>query len=208
MYTIINAFSASFCLQNTHNTMLYYLGRIMEKEYQQSIELCETLWNEYEPVLRKICQKKLSSCPSEVDDVISDTFLALCNAINKGMHIENHEAWLKGTLNNRIKKKYTELDRKKRRFIHIDSIEQELYYIVDYDEKKLSDSAIEELKNEIYNQLESSEKALLFLMYTKRLKQVEIAEKMNTSEAAVRQRLYRLKNKIRHLVMDKMENVS
>lgn len=180
----------------------------MEKECQQSMELCEILWNEYEPVLRKICQKKLSGHPSEIDDVIGDTFLALCNTINKGMDIENYEAWLKGTLNNRIRKKYTELDRKKRRFIHIDSIEQELYYIVDYDEIELSDSEIEELKNEIYTQLESNEKALLILMYTKRLKQAEIAEKMNISQAAVRQRLYRLKNKIRHLVMDKMENVS
>lgn len=179
----------------------------MDKENQQSMEECEALWNEYEPSLRKICERRLSGYRSEIDDVIGDTFLALCNAINKGVYIQNYGAWLRGVLNNFTKKRYTELSNRKKKFVHIDSIARELYYIVDFDEENLSDNEIEEIKDEIYNQLNTTEKTLLILIYSKKMKLAEIAEKMNTSEAAVRQRHYRLKIKIRHLVMERMKNV-
>lgn len=74
--------------------------------------LFEDLWKECEPSLRGICNRKLSSYTSEIDDVTGDTYLALCNAVSKGVEIENPKAWLYGTLNNIIKLKYAELDRK------------------------------------------------------------------------------------------------
>ena len=51
-------------------------------------EICENLWNEYEPQLRKICRVKLRSCPDEVDDVMSEVSLALCKQIEK---LETHK---------------------------------------------------------------------------------------------------------------------
>lgn len=61
-------------------------------------EICENLWNEYEPQLRKICRVKLRSCPDEVDDVMSEVSLALCKQIEKFGKPEKPKQWLYATL--------------------------------------------------------------------------------------------------------------
>ncbi len=169
-----------------------------------SAELCERLWGEYEQPLRKICQHKLSGSPYETDDVIGDTFLALCDAANRHRRIDNYEAWLKGTLNNIIKRKYSEMDSNRKKLVHIESIEQELYYFMDFDENKLSEQSIDSIKKEIYSQLRPNEQSLLLLSSCKHLRQAEIAQAMHISEAAVRQRYYRLRCKVTDLVADKV----
>ena len=65
-------------------------------------EICENLWNEYEPQLRKICRVKLRSCPDEVDDVMSEVSLALCKQIEKFGKPEKPKQWLYATFNNII----------------------------------------------------------------------------------------------------------
>lgn len=69
-------------------------------------EICENLWNEYEPQLRKICRVKLRSCPDEVDDVMSEVSLALCKQIEKFGKPEKPKQWLYATFNNIINLKY------------------------------------------------------------------------------------------------------
>lgn len=169
--------------------------------------LCEKIWNECEPVLRRICNFKLSSYPSEIDDVIGDTYLALCNAINNGTIIRDYKAWLFGTVNNLIKMKYTEMNTIKKTLINIDTVEQELLYDISFDNVSLNDEIIEIVKQEIINELPGSERTLLILIYTKRLKFKEIALILNTTENAVKQRHYRLKLKIKKMVKEKINNL-
>ncbi|MGN1122894.1 MAG: RNA polymerase sigma factor [Eubacterium sp.] len=171
----------------------------------KDMELCEALWNECEPSLRKICNYKLSGYPSEIDDVIGDAYLALCDIINSDIELKNPKAWLYGTLNNLIKLKYTELDSKKKKYIRLESVEHELFYDIDFDETKISDELLDEIKDSIYDELLGSEKTLLILIYTKKLKFKEIAKILNTTEAAVKQKHYRLKRKVKIIAKEKLK---
>ncbi|MGN1420985.1 MAG: RNA polymerase sigma factor [Eubacterium sp.] len=173
----------------------------------EGMELCEALWNEYEPKLRRICNYKLSAYPSEIDDVIGDTYLALCNIINSGITLKNPRAWLYGTLNNIIKLKYTELDKRKKKYVHLEKVEHELFYDVNFDDIEISDEVLDKIKDDIYDELLGSEKTLLILIYTKKLKFKEIAKILNSTEAAVKQRHYRLKRKIKMLAKEKLKKL-
>lgn len=172
------------------------------------MELCEALWNEYEPCLRRICNYKLSSYPSEIDDVIGDVYLALCDTINSGIGIDNPKAWLYGTLNNTIKLKYAEIDRMKKKLVRFESVERELFYDIDFDEVEISDDLLNKIIEEIYQELLGSEKTLLILIYTKKLKFKQIAKILNTTEGAVKQKHYRLKRKIKMLAKEKLKKLN
>lgn len=172
----------------------------------KDMALYEALWKECEPNLRGICNRKLSSYPSEIDDVIGDTYLALCNAVSKGTELDNPKAWLYGTLNNIIKLKYAELDRKKKTYIRLERVENELFYDVDFDSRELSDEILNGIKDEIVDELLDSERTLLILIYEKKLKIKEISVILNTTEAAIKQKHYRLKRKIKMLAKEKIKN--
>lgn len=171
----------------------------------KKMDLSKALWDEYEPNLERICSYKLSSYPDEIDDVIGETYLALCNAIDKGIEIQNPKAWLYATLNNQIKLKYSEIDRKKRMHIQLESVEHELSYSVDFNEEVLSEDKIEAIRDEIFDELIDSEKTLLVLIYEKKIKLKEIAKILNTTESAVKQKHYRLKRKIKKLAKEKLK---
>lgn len=169
------------------------------------MELCKVLWNEYEPYLRKICEYKLLSHPSEIDDVIGETYLALCDAIDKGVKLENPKAWLYATLNNRIKLKYAELDKRRKSLIQLESVSHKLFYNINFDDLNLSDDTIEAIKDEIFNELLESERTLLILVFSKELRFKDIAQILDTTEPAVKQKYYRLKRKIKLIAKDKLK---
>ena len=171
-----------------------------------SNELCEKLWNEYEPSLRKICNYKLSSYPSEIDDVIGDTYLALCKALDNGVEINKPKAWLYGTLNNLIKLKYAEINKRKKYLVDFESVEYDLSYDIDFDDEKVSEEMLQKLKEEILEELTESENTLLVLIYDRKLKLKEVARIIDTTESAVKQKHYRLKRKIKKLAKNKMRN--
>lgn len=172
----------------------------------KDMELSKFLWEEYEPNLRIICNHKLSGYPNEIDDVIAETYLALCNKIDKEIEIENPKAWLYGTLNNQIKLKYAEINKKKKTYIRLENVEHELFYNVDFDEKELSEETIEKVKDDVLDELTDAEKTLLVLIYEKNIKLKEVARISNTTEAAIKQKHYRLKRKIKKIVKEKMKN--
>lgn len=89
-------------------------------------EICENLWNEYEPQLRKICRVKLRSCPDEVDDVMSEVSLALCKQIEKFGKPEKPKQWLYATFNNIINLKYREIYKQKEKQENIENKDFEL----------------------------------------------------------------------------------
>jgi RNA polymerase sigma-70 factor (ECF subfamily) len=171
----------------------------------EDMELSKVLWEKYEPSLRRLCNYKLSSYPDEIDDVIGETYLALCNSINKGTEIQNPKAWLYGILNNQIKLKYSEIDRKKKTYIRLESVEHELFYNVSFDEETLSEDIIENLKDDIFDELIDAERTLLILIYDKKIKLKDVARILNTTEAAVKQKHYRLKRKIKKLAKEKLK---
>lgn len=179
----------------------------MSTDITNNMELCEKLWNECEPTIRKLCNYKLSSYQSEVDDVVGEVYLALCDAVKNGCEIKNPKAWLFSTASNCIKIKYTELNSRKKKHIQLDSVEHQLFYDIDFENLIINDDVLELVKESIYNELLPSEKTLLILIYTKKLKLKEIANILNTTEPAIKQSHYRLKRKVKQLIKEKLKEI-
>lgn len=54
-------------------------------------KICDEIWEKYKPQLQKLCAIKLKSYPDEVDDVISEVFLALCEQVAKREFLKNQK---------------------------------------------------------------------------------------------------------------------
>lgn len=174
---------------------------------ENKMQICEKLWNEHGANIKHFCEYKLSSCPSEVDEVVSDAFLALCNAVKNGTIDDNPKAWLYSTVNNLIKMKYTEINKYKTRMVDYESVKYELLYEDDYDFKNVSDETIEEIKNSILDELSDFEIEFLTLIYEDKKKHKEVAAQLGITLPAVKQRHYRLKMKIQQLAKERLENL-
>jgi len=170
-------------------------------------KICEELWKEIEPNLRRICRVKLASCPEEIEDVLAEVALILCSQYGEEKNsVENPKAWLYSVLNYTIIKKYKQLNRHREmntRFYDCDK----LCYNVDFDDKLISELDIEALITEIENELNDREKTLIQCVCIKKQKYREIAEEYNTTEYAVKQKFYRLNKKIKKMANKKIEKI-
>ncbi len=179
----------------------------MSTDTTNEMELCEKLWNEYEPSIRQLCNYKLSAYQSEIDDVVADIYLALCDAVKNGHINSNPKAWLFSTANNCIKLKYTELNFRKKKLIHINNFDCKLFYNIDFENIAVNEDTLDQILKSIYDELLASEKTLLILIYKKKLKYKDIAQILNTTESAVKQKNYRLKRKVRQLIKEKLNEI-
>lgn len=167
-------------------------------------KICDEIWEKYKPRLQRICTYKLSNHLDEVDDVISDVFLALCEQVEKGGLPKNPKAWLFGTFNNILKSKYREIYKSKAKNVSLYEREVKLPYTTDSNEDIFNKIYNDELHELLKSELNENEYRLIQYIYYDKLKMAEIAVLENTTEAAIKQRHYRLCNKLRWL-SDKIE---
>lgn len=160
-------------------------------------EQCAAIWKQYEPYLRKICTVKLRNHPDEIDDIISEVFLALCKKVAESGYPEKPKAWLYGTLNNFINGKYREIYKEKQNTVDITEKEYILPYGIDFVDEIDDDLLLEQIKNALEKELSEKEKILLRIIYEDELRMKEIALLYQTSESAVKQQHYRLCKHIR-----------
>lgn len=168
---------------------------------EENNKLCEELWIEYEPRIRQLCRKKLDSYLTEADEVVSDAYLILCKALADGKDIKHPVAWLYGTVNNLIKEKYTEINKRKENQTSLFSYDNKLMYDIpyefDYLEAIVSDYRVEKSRLIIIsNSLSEDEAHLLEYIYDDHMSYKKIAEIYDTTEFAIKQRAYRLRKKI------------
>lgn len=159
--------------------------------------ICTELWNEYEPQLRKICRVKLRSCPDEIDDVISEVFLALCQKTDKDGLPEKPKPWLYGTLNNIINLKYREVYKIKEKQESIENKDFELPFEENGIEEKIDEIYNNEIKDKLKSFLSEDEYQIINYIYFKKLKMKEIAALLGSTESAIKQKHYRICNKLR-----------
>lgn len=162
-------------------------------------EICTKLWNENVCRIRKICQIKLRSYPDEIEDVLSEVFLAFCEKTSKNGIPEKPTAWLYGTLNNLINLKYREIYKFKSNNANLLDKEYELPFQEDVIEEKIDEIYKNEIINKLKQLLTSDEYQLIQYIYFDKRKMREIAKILNTSEAAVKQKHYRICNKLRKI---------
>lgn len=181
----------------------------MKLQSNEKEKLCISLWNEYKDELTSMCQYKLSSHPSEVEDVISDTFYYLCVAVFEDRKIDNYRAWLSAVTNNLIKKKYTELNKIKFKNITYNEEDIEAYGYIDdmFLDSMISDSVIEGLCDAIICELKLVEQKLYHYVYVDKLKMKEIAVLLDITEANVRQRNHRLTKKLKTMIKKHLDEI-
>lgn len=79
-------------------------------------------------------------------------------------------------------------------------------YNFDYVDKIINDGAIEEMALEVDESLSKDEAELFHLCVEKKMSYQELAEYYGSNPVAVKQRVYRMKKKIRALVKKKIMN--
>lgn len=163
-------------------------------------KICNEIWDKYKPVLQGICKSKLSNYPDEVDDVISDVFLALCEQIEKRGIPNSPKGWIYGTFRNILNSKYREIYKAKEKYVRILDYEYELPYKNDVQTKDILERMYgNDLMDFLKDELSEPEYRLVQYVYFDKLKMAEIAVLEKSTEAAVKQRHYRLCSKLRWL---------
>ena len=175
-------------------------------------ELCRMMWVQHSDELKKICEYKLSSCRDEIDDVIADAFYYLCLNICEDRIHTNVSSWLFAVTNNLIKKKYAEIGKKKHSHISFDEMSVEQYdSYISCDsllfDGTVSDSIIAMFNLVLLDNLNPAERQLYKYVYKDKLRLKEIAEKMNLTYGAVKERNHRLSKKIKIMTKDYIESM-
>lgn len=162
-------------------------------------KICTEIWQEYESQLRKICKIKLQSHPNEIDDVMSEVSLALCKQIKKYGEPNKPKQWLYATLNNIINLKYRELYKFKEKQEGLENNDFELPFEENGIESKIEEIYNNEIRDKLSTFLSNDEYIIIKYIYFDRLKMKEIADIIGSTESAVKQKHYRICNKLRKL---------
>lgn len=161
--------------------------------------ICNEIWDKYKSQLQNLCMVKLNNYPDEVDDVISEVFLALCEQIVKRGVPEKPKAWLYGTFNNILNSKYREIYKAREKHISLLDQEYKLPCVWNANNNIINRIYEDELQQFLEDELNENEYRLVQYIYYDKLKMSEIAVLENSTEAAIKQRHYRLCNKLRWL---------
>lgn len=165
-------------------------------------KMCTDLWVEFEPDIRKICISRLKGNTQEVDDIIAETYLSLCRHIVKDGPLYHPRAWLYKTANNIINKKYKEKYKQNENIIDLDTEEIALPFQTDFVDDIIKNDELEQICLEI-EKLSEKEKIIIKYSYFDKHKTREIAELLNSTEAAVKQKRYRIVNRLRKILRSK-----
>lgn len=163
-------------------------------------EICEQLWIEHEPKLRSVCTAKMQSCLREVEDVISDVFVALCEQVENDGMPENPRAWLYGTLNNKIKLKFRDVYKVKDKETSLSAQEYRVPYENDLIEKTVEEVYENQIKDKLQDLLTEDEYKAIHAIHFEKLKMKEVAQIFGTTESAIKQKHYRICNKLRRII--------
>lgn len=171
---------------------------------------CENIWKESFIGMKHLCEYKLRSCPDEIDDVISEVYLAFISTVHNNKIPENPKAWLYGVANNLIKKKYSQINKQKNMCISMSSPEIddiELAVFPDLSEEIVSDDDIVSMADKIFSELSTEEQQILTYFHYENKSIKEIADLIGKRESAVKQKHYRLCLKIRRLIKECIEKI-
>lgn len=160
---------------------------------------CTELWDAHKERIHQVCSIKLRSCPSEVEDVVSEVFLALCKKVSDSGMPEKPKEWLYGTLRNLLNKTYRGVYSTRENETVFSDNEIELPYMFDAINSKENEMYLSELMRVFKDSFGEDENELIDLIYYKRFKYREIALMLDTTEGAIKQRHYRLIRKLRKL---------
>jgi len=166
---------------------------------QELNDICEKYYLD----IYKYCAARLDiSYISYADDITNEVFKLFCEKWQI-LENKNYRSWLYETANNFLKNFYKKHKRKNEKETYIDdSIIEILSYEQNFE--NVSEEEIEKYKDEILDILSEQEMQLFNMKYIEKLSIAQISIILSISENNVKQRLYRIREKIKTEASDKI----
>lgn len=164
-----------------------------------SKKICDELWEKYRYFVERLVRKRFADRPHEAEEVVAEVAAALCEVYEKGESIEHPVTWFAITAKNLINRQFDDILAQNRLNEKVmDSIELSYEETFDIDSAGFDENKIEKLKNKLLKELKPSERELYKFIYTYGRTYKEIAFFTNSTEESVKQRAFRLHEKIRN----------
>ncbi len=164
------------------------------------------VWQSKKEKITQLCRERLGNESWEVDDVLSVTAHQLWDEISRS---EGEKSWGRRSLeiaDCAVKRKLTELKRKNRYEISLYSAFSDGGAFMEYAYDGIStETDTEEIKEKILGKLSKKERELFEMIYDRKMKYNDIAEKLGISEGAVKQKNFRLRRKITEIISLELE---
>jgi len=175
-----------------------------KKKHNPKAEL-EKASEEYYMPIYKYCRKKLRTNEAYAYDLTHEVFVLLCEKWDS-LHKDNIKAWLHRAADNRIKKFYDKAQKRRREIEYIDDLDDLTANGLSYEQdfENISGDDIERYKDKILDELSDKEKELFGMVFTERLPYGEISEQLSISRDTLKNRVYRLRQKINEAVHTKI----
>lgn len=157
---------------------------------------CAELWTECTPQLRKLCYSKMKGYTNDVEDLIADAYVALCNYVNENGFPDNTVGWIYGTVFNMINSRFRGKYKDEKHLFISDTELIELPYKHDFVDDVINNDVINSL-NELIPTLDGKEQEIVHSYYFDGRSMKDIAELLDSTIGAVKQKRYRIVNKLR-----------
>ena len=179
----------------------------MKKGVADSQSVLRT-WQEQEDYIRRLCSYKLRNDLSCLDDCMQEIFIAFSQAVAEKTVIRNPKAWLTAVANNICCDCLQERAKLQKRTLPL--LEQSVTkrtQDTDYLQliENISDEAIEEMKERVLSVLNEEERILYFAYYENEKSVKELAEILECSPNYIKQKLHRLRLKIKAQIKQEFE---
>jgi len=157
----------------------------------------EKVINDFTPyVYTVITNKKYDITEEDKEEIISDVFLAVWKNQKKLDMNKKMSIYLSGIANNLLSKKM----RKRNKIVDISEYENTLSIIKDFEEKIESSEKNKIIISEI-NKMKDEDKTIFMLYYYNSKSIKEIAKEINITEEKVKSRLFRIRKKLKRLLL-------
>ena len=171
-------------------------SNLIEKYIENNKLDIEKVMKDFTPYIYKIITNKNSNLSNEdIEEIISDVFLAVWKNQNKLDQTKEMSSYLGGIANNIYNKKI----KKTTNNIDINNYENKLYYIENLDKKTENEEKNRLIINEL-NKMKKEDKMIFmsYYYYSKSMKMISI--ELNITEEKVKSRLFRIRKKLKKLL--------
>ncbi len=160
-------------------------------------EIYTQIWHKYKPAMLRYCKSKLNHYEEDAKDLLNDAFTILWEKILNDDVPKYPQAFLYKTIDNLLKYKYRTIRRNNENRVPY-SPDDEIYmpYTKDVAEQYELDQLNEERLSRANEGLTEEEKTILHYHYMEEKSYEEIADILNSTKTAVKQKKFRSSKKL------------
>ena len=173
---------------------------------EEADRLVTQAYEEYYSSLLALCKNRLRDCRDYADDCVQKTFMFYFDKLLEGEEIINTKAYLYKVANMTCKAEYTSYIRREMKTAELDTATEVADPVQDFDLAHAADIDYDAVAALLLAELSAEEQRLYALKYVERKPLDEIGEILGMKPNTVAQRVTRLRNKIKELVVPALES--